>query len=93
MNNVKGYYDPDTGAAYVDIKGNRMAAEILYHENHVAAMFGVTVYTVRYWRREKLIDFILINRTVRFSQSQIDAFIQRHSIPAEREMTPTKAAV
>lgn len=85
MGEVAASWDSDTRTLTVDLKGEPNVLEILYHEDQVAEMFGVTVHTVRYWRREGLIGHVVVNRTVRFTDQQIAEFIHTNTVPMNRQ--------
>lgn len=89
---IPAHYDEQTGKLTLDLACMPDALELLYNEKQVAEMFGVTVDSVRYWRRTRVIPHIVVNRTVRFTKAQLDEFVKRNSVAQVREFVSRKEA-
>ena len=48
-------------------------------QEQVAEMFGVTIHAVRKWRAAGKISYFRVGRTIRFTASDVQDFIERHS--------------
>lgn len=54
----------------------------LYTEEEVAAYFGVTIHTVRYWRKHGKIEFVKIENQIRFTHQGLLDLVKDRSVGA-----------
>ena len=54
----------------------------LYDEDSVAEYLGVTIHTVRYWRRHGKIEYIKIEGQIRFTHQSLLDLVENRAIEA-----------
>lgn len=54
--------------------------------SQVAAKLGISEGTLYNWISQKKIDYIKVNRQVRFSEEQLQRWIDKHTVKAQKKI-------
>jgi len=67
------------------------SSSVYLDKARAATLLGISPRTLDLWMRDRIVPYLKIRRTVRFSAADIDDYLQRHCRVAAKMRAPTAA--